>query len=107
MQATLDTAIRQARAAGGTQVHGLRLRVGRLSGVVTDALEFAFAALRPGTPAADARLEIEIVPAAMWCATCRREFESPEFLSECPDCGGVSGELRRGRELELVSVEIS
>jgi len=107
MQATLDTAIRQTRTAGGTQVHALRLRVGRLSGVVTDALEFAFEALRPGTPAADARLEIETVPAVMWCATCRREFESPEFLCECPDCGGVSGELRRGREMELVSVEIS
>ncbi len=107
MQSTLDTAFRQARAAGGTQVHALRLRVGRLSGVVTDALEFAFEALRPGTPAADARLEIEIVPAVMWCAQCQKEFESPEFLCECPVCGGISGELRRGREMELVSVEIS
>ena len=53
MQTTLDTAVRQARAAGATRIHTLRLRVGRLSGVVTDALEFAFEALRPGTPAVD------------------------------------------------------
>ena len=107
MQATLDTAIRQTRAAGAGRIHALRLRVGRLSGVVTEALEFAFEALRPGTPAADAQLEIETVPAVMWCASCRTEFESPEFLCECPACGGVSGELRHGRELELVSLEIS
>lgn len=107
MQATLDTAARQARAAGATRIHTLRLRVGRLSGVVTDALEFAFDALRPGTLAADAKLEIETVPAVMWCASCRTEFESPEFLCDCPACGQVSGELRRGREMELVSVEIS
>jgi hydrogenase nickel incorporation protein HypA/HybF len=107
MQSTLDTAIRQARAAGATRVHVLRLRVGRLSGVVTDALEFAFEALRPGTAAADARLEIESTPAVLWCAVCQTEFESPEFLCECPVCGGVSGELRRGREMELVSLEIS
>jgi hydrogenase nickel incorporation protein HypA/HybF len=107
MQTTLDTAARQTRAAGGSQIHVLRLRVGRLSGVVTEALEFAFDALRPGTLAAEARLEIETVPASMWCAGCRREFESPEFLCECPHCGAVSGELRRGREMELVSMEIS
>ena len=107
MQTTLDTAVRQTRAAGGTRIHIVRLRVGRLSGVVTEALEFAFEALRPGTPAANARLEIETVPAAMWCALCRTEFESPEFLCECPTCGSVSGELRRGREMELVSMEIS
>lgn len=107
MQSTLAAAVRQARSAGATRIHGLRLRVGRLSGVVTDALEFAFAALRPGTPAADARLEIETVPATMWCAQCRAEFESPEFLCECPTCGRPSGELRRGREMELVSLEVS
>lgn len=107
MQATLDAAIRQTRTAGATRIHVLRLRVGRLSGVVTDALEFAFEALRPGTPAEAAQIEIETVPATLWCASCRKEFESPEFLCECPACGAVSGELRRGREMELVSVEIS
>jgi hydrogenase nickel incorporation protein HypA/HybF len=107
MQTALETAVRQARTAGGSRIHVIRLRVGRLSGVVTDALEFAFEALRPGTPAAEARLEIETVPAVMWCAGCQREFDSPEFLCECPGCGAVSGELRRGREMELLSMEIS
>jgi len=103
----LDEAIRQARMSGATRIHAMRLSVGRLSGVVTDALEFAFEALRPGTPAEDARLEIESVPAVLWCAACRAEFESPEFLCECPTCGALSGEVRRGREMRLTSVEIS
>jgi hydrogenase nickel incorporation protein HypA/HybF len=107
MQATLDAAIRQTQAAGAARIHALRLRVGRLSGVVTDALEFAFEALRPGTMANEARLEIETVPAVMWCASCRTEFESPELLCDCPVCGALSSELRRGREMELVSVEVS
>jgi hydrogenase nickel incorporation protein HypA/HybF len=107
MQATLDAAIRQAQTAGATRIHAVRLKVGRLSGVVNDALEFAFEALRSGTPAQDAKLEIESVPAVLWCAACRAEFESPEFLCECPVCATVSGELRRGREMELVSLEIS
>lgn len=107
MQSTLQTALQQAETAGARQIHELRLRVGRLSGVVPEALTYAFEALRPGTAAAGARLEIELVPAVLWCGRCRREFESPEFLCECPYCGEVSGELRRGREMELMSMEIS
>lgn len=107
MQSTLDLALKQAAAAGAREIHELRLRVGRLSGVVPEALSFAFEALRPGTLAAAACLEIESIAAAMWCEHCRREFESPEFLCECPYCGMISRELRRGREMELVSMEIS
>jgi hydrogenase nickel incorporation protein HypA/HybF len=107
MQSTLDLALKQAAAAGALQVHELHLRVGRLSGVVPEALSCAFEALRPGTLAAEARLEIESVPAAMWCGVCQEEFESPEFLCDCPRCGTISRELRRGREMELLSMEIS
>jgi Zn finger protein HypA/HybF involved in hydrogenase expression len=28
------------------------------------------------------------------------------LYAECPDCGGASGELRAGRELELSSMEV-
>jgi hydrogenase nickel incorporation protein HypA/HybF len=107
MQSTLDLALKQATAAGAQQVHELRLRVGRLSGVVPEALAGAFEVLRPGTLAAEAELSIESVPAGMWCAVCQEEFESPEFLCDCPRCGTISRELRQGREMELQSIEIS
>jgi len=47
------------------------------------------------------------VPAAGWCATCRAEFACADFFNECPRCHNVSGELRRGRELEIASVEMN
>jgi hydrogenase nickel incorporation protein HypA/HybF len=106
MQSALDQALREARLAGAARVHEIRLRVGVLSGVVPDALQFAFETLVPGTAAADAVLTIEEVPARFWCASCRREFVSPNLYAECPDCGGASGELRAGRELELCSMEV-
>ena len=82
-------------------MHEIRLRIGVLSGVVPDALRFAFETLAPGTAAAGAVLEIEEVPARFWCAACRREFVSANFFADCPDCGSPSAELRAGRELEL------
>jgi hydrogenase nickel incorporation protein HypA/HybF len=106
MQSALSLALEQAQKARASRVHVIRLRIGALSGVVPDALEFAFEALTPGTPAEGARLAIEHVPARFWCAACTREFQSDDLFAECPDCHAPSGELRAGREMELASLEI-
>jgi hydrogenase nickel incorporation protein HypA/HybF len=107
MQSAVSTAVQQARASGGSKVHQLRLRVGALSGVVPEALEFAFEAVTQGTLAEGARLEVEHVPATCWCAECQTEFPSEDLLYECPRCHRSSHELRRGLELEIISIEIS
>jgi hydrogenase nickel incorporation protein HypA/HybF len=107
MQSALETAAQKTQAAGATQIHRLTLRVGKLSGVVPEALRFAFDALKTSSPAATATLEIVEVPAACWCAPCAAEFETADLKYECPRCHQPSGELRRGREMELASLEIS
>jgi hydrogenase nickel incorporation protein HypA/HybF len=106
MDAALNLALDQAAKAGATRVHVIRLRIGALSGVVPDSLQFAFEGLAPGTIAQDAALDIEHVPARFWCATCAREFQSDDFFAECPACHSASGDLRAGREMELASLEI-
>jgi hydrogenase nickel incorporation protein HypA/HybF len=105
MTEAVRMAVETAHSAGAARVTGLRLRVGTLSGAVPEAMQFAWDVVRRDTPAAEAWLEIESVPAACWCPICAAEFESRDFFSECPRCHNVSGELRRGRELELASVE--
>jgi len=106
MESALSLALEQARQAGARQVHVIRLRIGALSGVAPEALEFAFAALAPGTLAESAQLAIEHVPARFWCAACLREFAADELFAECPGCHRLSGEVRAGREMELASLEI-
>ena len=107
MESALALAGKNTRAAGATQIHRLVLRVGKLSGVVPEALRFAFDALKTGSLAATAELQIEEVPAVCWCADCAAEFETADLKYECPRCHQPSGELRRGREMELASLEIS
>jgi hydrogenase nickel incorporation protein HypA/HybF len=113
MTEAVRMAVEAARKAQGGQsvetgrLSVLRLRVGTLSGAVPSALEFAWDVVRRGTPAETARLEIEMVPATGWCAQCETEFDCPDFLNECPRCHNPGGELRRGRELEIASVELN
>lgn len=107
MQAALETAAQKTRAAGATRIHRLTVRVGALSGVVPEALRFAFAALKDKSPAAQAELVIEEVSAVGFCADCALEFAAADLHYACPRCHRPSGELRRGREMELASLEIS
>ncbi len=107
MQTALDLAAAHLRAAGARRIHRLRLRVGELSGVVPEALRFAFEALSAGGPAEGAVLEIERVAAVHQCAACGAEFTPRDELPECPRCGGWGGRPRSGLELELTSLEIS
>lgn len=101
MQSVLEEAGRQAGARGCTVIHLIRLRVGALSGVVPEALEFAFEALKTGTPAAAGRLEIERVPARARCRVCAQEFELEDPAQPCPACAAWDTVLVQGRELEL------
>ena len=106
MAEAVRMAVESAQTAGARRITRLRLRVGTLSGAVPEAMQFAWDVVSGNTFAAGARLEIESVPAAGWCATCRAEFECADFFNECPQCHNLSGELRRGRELDIAAVEI-
>ena len=77
MQCALDQVLREARRAGAVRVHQIRLRVGVLSGVVPEALQFAFEALTAGTPAEGAILAIDDVPARFWCAPADANLPRP------------------------------
>ena len=106
MTEALRMAMDATTSAGASRVLKLRLRIGSLSGVVPESLRFAFDVVCHDTLAQGATLEIEVIQAACWCANCQAEFECADFFNECPVCQEVSGELRRGRELDIASVEM-
>ena len=95
-----------ARDAGAERIVGVRLRVGTLSGAVPEAMEFAWDVVRKDTLAEQAWLKIDTVPASCWCERCDAEFPTSDFLVECPECHEMSNDLRRGRELEIASLEL-
>jgi hydrogenase nickel incorporation protein HypA/HybF len=105
MEEALRMAVETAKSAGSQRITCLRLRIGTMSGAVPEAMQFAFDIVSRETIAESARFEIETVTATCWCARCGKEFPYVDFLNECPDCHGMSSELRRGRELEIAEVE--
>jgi hydrogenase nickel incorporation protein HypA/HybF len=104
--AIVEQADALARADGADVVSAVTVRVGELSGVVPDALDFAFEVACEGTALAGARLVVEQITARAYCGPCAEEFEvgMPPFFW-CPRCDHPSQELRCGRELEITAVE--
>ena len=93
--------------ADGRPVSVVTMRIGALRQVVPDTLDFYFGFVSKGTVCEGARLEQELIPAGLRCATCEREWEIdvPHFI--CPECG-PSGrvEVARGNEFEVESIEV-
>lgn len=106
MEQALKAVFKSLAQAGGKRITRVSMDVGRLSGVVPDALQFAFEALTPGTPAEGALLEIRECPAVGACEPCAKRFNIDGFDYSCPDCGGFDVDLVSGREFQLTTMEI-
>ncbi len=91
--------------AGGRPVEAVRIRVGRLAGVVTESLEFCFALAATGTPLDGATLEIEQPPGAAHCRSCGQDWELADLILLCP-CGSADVEVTSGRELDVATVRV-
>ncbi|WLT40180.1 hydrogenase maturation nickel metallochaperone HypA [Synechocystis sp. B12] len=107
MEQTLAIAIAQAEDHGASKIHRLTLRVGQQSGVVADALRFAFEVVRQNTMAAEARLEIEEIPVTCRCQHCHENFQPEDWIYRCPHCDQISQTVMDGKQLELASLELS
>ncbi|WP_018110616.1 hydrogenase maturation nickel metallochaperone HypA [Thermus igniterrae] len=97
-----------ARQHGASRVRRLGLRLGALSGVVEEALRFAFEAVSPGTLCEGAELAVEHVPLKSYCPHCQEAFLSEDRygIALCPRCGEPSAEVLEGREFVLSYVEV-
>jgi hydrogenase nickel insertion protein HypA len=92
--------------SAAARVNKIRLKIGRLSGVVEEALRFSFDIATENTRVAGAGLEIEDVPVIVHCDKCGTDSElgSPPIF-RCESCGESTANILQGKEMEIVSVE--
>jgi hydrogenase nickel incorporation protein HypA/HybF len=91
---------------GSTPVASVRLRVGRLAGVVPDAMRFCFELVTSGTSLEGAVLEIEQPEGRGRCRACGSDFVLADPILLCP-CGSADVEVLAGRELAVASVVLA
>jgi hydrogenase nickel incorporation protein HypA/HybF len=94
-----------AARTGAARVAAVRLRVGKLSGVLPDAMRFCFDVVVAGTSLEGASLEIEQPEGRARCRTCAADFTLDDPILLCP-CGSADVEVVAGRELVVASVRL-
>jgi hydrogenase nickel incorporation protein HypA/HybF len=92
--------------AAGRRVHSVQLEVGALCAIVPDAMTFCFELAAQGTAADGARLDIDVHPGAAHCRSCDAHFELSDLILLCP-CGSADVEVLAGRDLKILSMEVS
>jgi hydrogenase nickel incorporation protein HypA/HybF len=104
--AVVDVAVQESARQGGASIVAVHVQIGPLSGVVPEALRSAFELARQKSDVADAKLVIEETPLVVFCPTCDEERELATHQLCCPVCGSPTPNVVRGRELEVVALEI-
>jgi hydrogenase nickel incorporation protein HypA/HybF len=96
----------QAVAQNFSRVRTLWLEIGELSMVDPDALQFCFQAIRAGTLAEGARMEIIRVPGQALCMDCGKQVHLKERYASCPECGGETLQISGGNEMRIKELEV-
>ena len=102
----LESVEAEARRRPGARFEVVGVRIGELSNVDKDALEFAFEALTRNTPLAGLRLEVEWCARRQKCLDCAAEFAVREFDLRCPSCGTDKTSCIGGTELDIAYLEL-
>lgn len=108
VEGVLDSVIPAAEKAGADRIVCVRLRVGDMTEVVQESLDFMWGICceQRGPMVEGCRLEVEYVYPRSACLKCGQEFEHDRFHLKCPECGSASTMLLSGRELEIASMDV-
>jgi len=102
----LECVAAEAQRHPDTQVLAVGVRIGELSNVDKDALDFAFVALTRDTPLEHLKLEVEWCPRRQRCIACFEEFTVPDLDLACPRCCANHSTCIGGTELDVTYLEL-
>jgi hydrogenase nickel incorporation protein HypA/HybF len=104
----VELAEEEAARHSNARVESIHIKVGRLSGVVSEALQSCFEIACEGTSIEGCKLLISDVPVLVYCTKCEaRHAVNQMDWSSCPECGTPTANIVQGRELEIDALEIA
>lgn len=106
VQNIIDIVLDSAKKNGATHVRSVEIEVGQSSGVVIEALEFAWEAAGKDTILNNTPLKIRKIPLQIVCRNCQTVFNPEEITDPCPGCGDANLEIVSGKELRVVAIEV-
>jgi hydrogenase nickel incorporation protein HypA/HybF len=103
----IDIATSESIRHGAQSVSAIHVKLGELSGVVQEALEYSYSLAVEDTELREAKLVIEKIGVRVECPVCGgvRPVKSPQCLC-CEVCGTPASAVVQGQELLVSALEI-
>lgn len=101
-----DIVLKEKTSKNLPEIKAIGLNIGLLSGILPDALEFSFDAIKIETALANTILEITEVPITGTCNNCQHSFSVTDYIFCCPHCSSSSIKMEQGQELDIAYIEI-
>jgi len=105
-EALLKTACDHANQQKAKKVTVLHIKIGRLSGIVDDSVQFYWDIITKDTICETSILNFTHIPAKFECQQCKNQFEIKDELIPCPKCKSLNLATVQGDEFLLESIEI-
>jgi hydrogenase nickel incorporation protein HypA/HybF len=103
----IDIVIKTASDNGAGRVNKVNVKIGRLAAIESDALLFAYDAIKEEYGVlADSVLIIEDVPITGKCEKCGASDTYTEMFFACSRCGSYEVTLLTGEELTITEIEV-
>ena len=88
------------------KVETVELEVGKLSGVVMEALRFAFEEALKSSSFSDAEIRYQEVEGLAECSACGHSFKTEDYVTPCPKCMNPFSDIIQGKEMRIKSIVI-
>jgi hydrogenase nickel incorporation protein HypA/HybF len=100
----IEIVLKEAETNSVSQIFEVQLKIGNLSGIDAEALQFNLKFAVKETILEHTVFTIHTVSGYGRCNSCNRDFEMQDLLSSCPDCRKPASSIVRGREMKVLSI---
>ena len=104
--AIINIASKAASAGHSGNITAVGVQIGELSGIETDALDFAFSVCKDGTPLQHAELQIMMTEGRGQCLECTSAFPLHAYAALCPQCNSNAITILAGKEMKVLHITV-
>ena len=87
-------------------IENINVKIGDMSGVVAESLEFCFQTIIPETELSNAKLIIKKIPFAVKCNLCGSLTTNEFGIRVCSKCNSTDTTVISGLEMQVTEVEL-
>lgn len=103
----VDIAEKETKKANKRNVDLIELEIGTLAGIEFESLDFVWSSAVKNTVLEHAEKRINIIEAEAKCGDCNTVFKIKKVFDACPNCKSYLKGIIKGKELRVVSLEVS